>query len=74
MRLSYNREDDVLMIETARGKIDHAVESWPIILHLNKEGKPVLVEILRASEFLTQATRIGLKSRKETLTPLPLRL
>ena len=57
MKLSYNREDDVLMIETSKGKIDHAVESWPIILHLNKEGRPVPVEILRASEFMTQAAK-----------------
>ncbi|MBI4677446.1 MAG: hypothetical protein HY748_07675 [Elusimicrobia bacterium] len=61
------------MVETAKGKIDHAVESWPIILHLNRAGKPILVEILRASEFLTQATMIGLKSQKESLASFPLR-
>jgi len=44
-----------------------------MILHLNKEGRPILVEILRASEFLTQAAKIGLKAQKESLTSLPLR-
>jgi hypothetical protein len=38
----------------------------PIIVHFSKNGKPVLMEILDASEFIAVTTKITMKSKNET--------
>lgn len=57
MKISYNREDDVMMLELSTDKIDFAEEMGPIIVHFSKAHKPVLLEILDASEFISAATK-----------------
>ncbi len=61
MRIKYNREDDVLIIEISDEKIDYAEEVDNMIIHFSKEGKPVLIEILDASEFLTEILRASIR-------------
>ena len=63
MKMSYDREEDILMVETAEGNIDHAEEMGPIIVHFTKDEKPVLLEILDASEFLSLATKSSIKDQ-----------
>ncbi|NMG83381.1 MAG: DUF2283 domain-containing protein [Methanosarcinales archaeon] len=62
MKISYNRKDDILIYEVGEGKIDYAEEMGPIIVHFDKEGKPLLLEILDASEFITQTTKFSMKT------------
>lgn len=62
MKLSYDRSEDILTVETAPGDIDHAEEMGPVIVHFTKEGKPVVLEILDASEFLSLATKSSIKA------------
>ncbi|CAD6493621.1 MAG: hypothetical protein FFODKBPE_00530 [Candidatus Argoarchaeum ethanivorans] len=62
MKISYNREDDILVYEVGEGKIDYAEEMGPIIVHFDKKGKPLLLEILDASEFITQTTKFSMKA------------
>ena len=64
MKLSYDREKDILTVETSEGSIDHAEEIGPIILHLTKENKPILLEILDASEFLSEVSKVTMRSEK----------
>lgn len=66
MKVSYNRESDVLMIQVSEAKIDYAEEMGPIIVHFTKEGNPVLLEILDASEVISEVTKIGMKTKKTT--------
>jgi len=66
MKISYNREQDILMYEVSDEPIDYAEEVGPIIVHFTKEGRPVLLEILDASEFLAATTKITMKSQDET--------
>ena len=61
MRIKYNREDDVLLIEISDEKIDYAEEAGNMIIHFSKDGKPVLIEILDASEFLTEIMKASMK-------------
>lgn len=56
MKIKYNKEDDVLIVETAPGQIDYAEEMGPLIVHFTKDDKPVVLEILDASDFLSKAT------------------
>ena len=64
MKISYNRTDDVLVYELGEGTIDHASETGPIIVHFDEGGKPLLLEILDASEFLTETTKVIMKSKE----------
>ncbi len=63
MKINYDREDDILMIETAPGRIDHAEEMGQIIVHFTKDDKPVLLEILDASDFLSLVTKTSLRAK-----------
>ena len=67
MRISYNREEDVLIIEVSEEGIDYAEEVGPMIVHFTKEGKPVLVEILDASDFLAEITKASVRARDSKL-------
>jgi len=66
MKVTYDRESDVLMIQVAEARIDYAEEMGPIIVDFTKEGKPVLLEILDASEVITEVVKIGMKTKKPT--------
>ena len=54
------------MYEVSDESIDYAEEVGPIIVHFSKNGKPVLMEILDASEFIAVTTKVTMKSINET--------
>jgi len=68
MKINYDRKEDILMIETGPGKIDYAEEMGPLIVHFTKNGRPVLLEILDASDFLTLATKSSIKAQPVELS------
>ena len=51
IKYKYDRESDVLLITLSREKPDFAEQSQNVIAHYNKDGKPIEIEILDASEF-----------------------
>jgi len=67
MKVSYNRADDVLLLEVSDEGIEYAEEVGPLIIHFTKAGKPVLVEILDASDVLAELTRVSVKARDREL-------
>ena len=67
MRISYNREDDVLVLEVSEEGIDYAEEVGPMIIHFTKEGRPVLIEILDASDFLAKITKASVRAQDSKL-------
>lgn len=66
MKISYDRESDILLIDQGQegDVIDYAEEAGSIIIHFTKEGKPVLLEILDASELLTAVIKSLTVSRE----------
>ena len=52
MQVTYNRKEDILVLELSSGVIGRAEEAGPLIAHFSVDGKLVLLEILDASEFL----------------------
>ena len=62
MKIKYDRDADILTLEFSESGIDHAEEAGPMIIHLSEDNKPVLVEILDASQFLADMTRISIKT------------
>ena len=63
MKISYNREDDVMVLEVSSDTIDFAEEMGPIIVHFSKRRKPVLLEILDASEFISTVAKSTIRSK-----------
>ena len=51
MKYKYDRESDVLLITLSREKPDFAEQSQNVITHYAKDGKPIEIEILDASEM-----------------------
>jgi len=66
MKVSYDRDSDVMLIQVSDAKVDYAEEMGPIIVHFTKDGKPVLLEILDASEVISEVAKIGMKAKKPT--------
>ena len=69
MKAQYNREDDVLLLYVGKGDIDHAEESDGVIVHFSSDDRPVLLEVLDASELLSRLTRMT--ARAQSGQPMP---
>lgn len=66
MKLKYYKEDDILVIKLSNKPIDYAEESNWVVVHFDKDDKPVRVEILDAKRFLSEESKILPKDIKET--------
>lgn len=64
MKASYDRNADALLIHVGKGKVDYAEEMGPFVIHFTKRGKPLLIEILDASEILSSLTRVTMRSKE----------
>ena len=54
MKIKYSKEADILLIELRDGTPDDSIDlKEGVILHLDKEGLPLEIEILDASRVAT---------------------
>jgi uncharacterized protein YuzE len=68
MKVRYDREEDVLLIEMMpEGVIDHAEQMDSVIIHLSRDGRLVLLEILDAGRFLSAMFQIALRGEEVTV-------
>ncbi len=67
MQFKYNSEDDVLMIQLNKKKIDYAEQSGDLIVHFSPQREAVLLEILDASDFLKNAAQKLPKNIREEI-------
>jgi uncharacterized protein YuzE len=67
MKVRYSRDEDILIIEFSDEKIDYAEEMGPIIVHFTEDGKPVMLEILDASEFIAEISKIAMRVKDEPI-------
>lgn len=67
MKIKYNKEDDILLIELNDQKIDYAEQSGDLIVHFSPKRQAVLLEILDASQFLKKAASTLPKVVKESI-------
>ena len=65
MQVTYNRKEDILVLELSSGVIDHAEEAGPLIAHFSVDGKLVLLEILDASDFLAKLSKTTMTAENE---------
>ncbi len=54
-KIKYSKDTDTLLIELSDKSIDHAEEQGQVIIHFSKNNVPVLIEIMDASQFITDA-------------------
>ena len=69
MKISYDRHHDIILLELSSSTIDYAEKVGPIIVHFSKADKPVLLEILDASEVLSNIVKNSLRAKEEKLQP-----
>lgn len=70
MKLKYNQEDDTLLIELSDKKIDDTYEADNMLVHVSDDKEPVLIEIIKASQFFSQESRVlPPKIKKEFFVP-----
>jgi uncharacterized protein YuzE len=67
MKVRYSRSEDVLIIELSDEKVDYAEEMGPVIVHFTKDGRPVMLEILDASEFVTEISKVAMRAEEKPL-------
>jgi hypothetical protein len=68
MRLSYDRAEDILTVETtATGTIDHAEQTGSFIAHFDVAGQLVLLEVLDASDILASVVKVTARGTAEEL-------
>lgn len=71
MQVRYDREEDILSIETTdQGAIDHGEQMGSLIAHFSSGGQLVLLEILDASDFLAALVKATARNQGQAL-PLP---
>ena len=68
MKLSYDRTEDILTIETiGKGVIDHAEQTGSFIAHFNQDDQLLVLEILDASEFLSSMVKVAVRGQEQEL-------
>ena len=57
MRVRYDKDEAILMIELMKKKVDDAFETENMIVHVDKDREPVLLEIFNARKFLNDINK-----------------
>ena len=69
MKISYDREEDILMIEIKdNGIIDHAEQNGIFISHFDTDEQMLLLEILDASEFLSSLIKATIRGKEQEIS------
>lgn len=68
MKVKYSREVDILKVWLSDEPFDYAEESAGVIAHMTEEGRPVLLEIQGAREFILSSVTSLVKDEEVTLS------
>lgn len=58
LKLKYEPEADVLSWEISDAPVEYATEVGDMVVHFTKNHEPVLIEVLRAKEFMRIAEHV----------------
>ena len=64
-KFTYEKEDDILMVELTNKPIDYAEQTGDVIVHFSPSREAVLLEILDASKFLKAQSKVLPKEIRE---------
>lgn len=65
MKLKYYQEDDILVFTFSNNSVDDSFETTAGILEVDKNKEPVSLEILHASKFFAEESKILPKEIKQ---------
>ncbi len=68
MKVKYSKDVDILMVWLSDDSFDYAEEANGVITHFSSKGKPVLLDIQGAKEFMLSALTSMIKE-EEVLLP-----
>ena len=66
-KVRYSKDVDALLVELSSKPIDYAEEAGQFIVHFDKKGEPVLLEILDAKNFLLGSLASLMKETEASL-------
>lgn len=66
MKYKYDPKSDVLLIKLGAGKPDFAERNKNVIAHFKKDGTPIEIEILDASEMAWDILKTILPKKRAT--------
>ena len=58
MKVHYDKDEDILMIELVRKKIDDTYETENGLVSVTEKGEPILLEIFNASKFFAEEGKV----------------
>ncbi len=65
MKVSYDKDEDILMIVLAQKKIDDTIETENSLISVTDKGEPVMLEIFQASNFFAAESKVLPKEVKQ---------
>ena len=65
--MAYSKDVDILLVKVADEPIDYAEDSGKFIVHFSQDGKPVLIEIQDAKEFVLESLHTLFADAKDAL-------
>ncbi len=66
MKVKYDKKEDIMSVWFSDKPVDYAEQSKSMIMHFSKDNKPVLMEVLNATEFLKlTSTKLPPEIRKQ---------
>ena len=54
-KMRYSKDVDMLLVQVSEAPVDYAEEMGQMIVHFSMEGKPVLLEIQDAKNFVLES-------------------
>lgn len=69
MKVNYYRDDDILVVQVNSEQYDHAEMEGNFIIHFTRDGRPVRIEVLKASTFLQAQSKALPVDIKEKFFP-----
>lgn len=57
MKVQYNLEDNTMLIQLSKKKVDHAYETEIGLVHVDKNNEPVLLEMFDGKRFLEEQSK-----------------
>lgn len=70
-KITYSEDVDILMIVLSNKKIDDSYDTDQMIVQVDKEGLPVILEIFHGREFLKDLNKALPKNIREDVNSYP---
>ena len=67
-RITYSEDVDILMIQLSDKKVDDSYDTDQMIVQVDKDGLPVILEIFHGREFLKDLNKALPKKIREDVT------